>query len=457
MEGVRLAELHDGGFARLLGDTRLSRERAADVGLYVTLCAGALRTSGIAGDSLAQSFFVPGRIEVLGKHTDYAGGRSLLAACERGFTVVVTPRSDRQVSILDVAKTERTRFPLDPDIEPNADWAKYPMTVARRIARNFPDAGVGADIAFMSDLPSAAGMSSSSAFMVATFLALVAVNDLTRYERYREVIRTCEDLAGYLATIENGQDFSILRGDRGVGTHGGSEDHTAMLCARHGHLVQYAFAPVRFERAIPLPTGYRFVIAASGVRAEKTGAARERYNRAAESMRVAAELWRAKTGRTDPTIGAALESDADAANKLAAILSAARVDRFGPRLFLSRFAHFVSESNEIIPAAGDALAREDLAAFGTEVDGSQRLAERLLRNQVPETVHLARSARHLGAVAASAFGAGFGGSVWALVHDAEAANFRVQWQQEYLAAFSQRRPDAAFFQTGAGIPATRLA
>src|SRR6185503_1357560 len=180
-----------------------------------------------------------------------------------------------------------------------------------------------------SDLPAAAGMSSSSAFIIATFFALAGANDLTRSVRYREAMRTSEDLAGYLATIENGQDFGFLRGDRGVGTHGGSEDHTAILCAQPGHLVQYAFAPVRLERAIPLPQGYAFVIGVSGVHAEKTGAARERYNEAAETMRAAAELWRAGTGGSEATIGAVLEGDS-AADKLKAILSAAPSGRFEP-------------------------------------------------------------------------------------------------------------------------------
>src|SRR6185503_9310626 len=139
MEGVRLSELHDG--SRLaLDDTRVPLARAADGGLHVTWCAGALLTSGVPGDSLAQSFFVPGRIEVLGKHTAYAGGRSLLAACERGFAVVAAPRIDRRMSVLDVVSGERASFALDPELEPTAGWANYPMTVARRIARNFPEA-----------------------------------------------------------------------------------------------------------------------------------------------------------------------------------------------------------------------------------------------------------------------------------------------------------------------------
>jgi galactokinase len=48
-------------------------------------CAKALQDCGLGGATAAKAFYVPGRIEVLGKHTDYAGGRSLLAATEKGF------------------------------------------------------------------------------------------------------------------------------------------------------------------------------------------------------------------------------------------------------------------------------------------------------------------------------------------------------------------------------------
>lgn len=458
MEGVRLVELLDvGRVARLAEQASFAAARAAGVCQYVTACAGALRRSDIAGDARALAFFVPGRIEILGKHTDYAGGRSLLAACERGFIVVATPRNDRRMNVLDVVSGESASFAFDADIEPDAGWTNYPMTVARRVARNFPEARVGADIAFLSDLPAAAGMSSSSALIVATFLALAGVNDLTRYDRYREVIRTSEDLAGYLATVENGEDFGVLRGDRGVGTQGGSEDHVAMLCGQAGHVVQYAFAPVRFERTIRLPSGHTFMIGVSGVHAEKTGAARNRYNKAAELMRVAAELWRAETGGSEATVGAVIERGEEATNRLLASLGAAPGGRVGPQALLRRVAHFLHESAGFVPAAGDALQRADLTAFGNQVYFSQRLAEDLLRNQVPETVHLAHSARSLGAVAASAFGAGFGGSVWALVREAEAQSFLMQWLQDYVSAFPPRRADSVFFQTGAGLPATRLA
>lgn len=98
------------------------------------------RTAGDAGATGTQpemTFFVPGRIEVLGKHTDYAGGRSLLAAVDRGIRVTAVARDHAGVTITDRRARERITFPIDPALEIPAGWAAYPMTVARRLARNF--------------------------------------------------------------------------------------------------------------------------------------------------------------------------------------------------------------------------------------------------------------------------------------------------------------------------------
>jgi galactokinase len=74
----------------------------------------------------------------------------------------------------------------------------------------------------------------------------------------------------------------------------------------------------------------------------------------------------------------------------------------------------------------------------------------MLKNQVPETVHLARRARELGATAASAFGAGFGGSVWALVTREGAEEFLRRWRDDYSRHFPQHAARARFFGTTAG-------
>ncbi len=395
------------------------------------------------------AWFVPGRIEVLGKHTDYGGGRSLICAAERGFHVVSAARADRRLSLTDLGRG--TSLVLDTDEpRPEASWATYPLTVLRRLSRNFPELSHGVDVVFESDLPSAAGMSSSSALMVAVLLALVHANRLDETPRWIENLHDRrEDLAAYAATIENGQTFRGFVGESGVGTEGGSEDHTAILCSRPMALAQYAFCPTRHERSVAFPAGLVFAIGVSGVAARKTGQARDDYNRASRLAARVLERWRTDTGREDASLAAALSSSSDAPGRLRALLGS-------DGELLDRFEQFFEESTRLVPAAADELARGDLHGFGRTVARSQQLAEERLRNQVPETVTLARTARAHGAWAASAFGAGFGGSVWALVDQPDARAFLDRWQNAYRTECPAAAPRARFFLTMPGPGVVRL-
>ncbi len=417
--------------------------------------AGSIRTGRWRAP--LRAYFVPGRIEVFGKHTDYAGGMSLVAAADRGFCLVAAPRDDSQVEVLDVARAERVAFELGRDVRPRTGhWANYPMTVARRIARNFPGATRGASIAMESDLAPAAGMSSSSAMIVAVFLALAEVNDLWDRLDLRHDVRDRIDLASYLAAVENGQSFRTLSGDRGVGTFGGSEDHTAILNARSGHLGHFSYCPVRRLREVPMPEGCVFAIGTSGVVAEKTGAAMAAYNRASALAARAAEIWRDATGREERHLAAALATGRDAADQLAGAIRAARLPRQDEEALLARLAHFEIESREVLPAAVKAFADGDVHALGAISDRSQRAAEQYLGNQVPETSRLAALARSCGAPAASAFGAGFGGSVWALVERDEAEGLLARWSESYRSERPRRAAASAFFLTAAGPAAMRI-
>ena len=117
-------------------------------------------------------WFVPGRIEVLGKHTDYAGGRSLLCAVERGFCVTAIPRADDVMRVVDVGNQVEATFRVSEDQAGETRWRTYPATVARRVGAvtsaipgrdeerlsgdGSRGSGLrGADIAFASDLPRA--------------------------------------------------------------------------------------------------------------------------------------------------------------------------------------------------------------------------------------------------------------------------------------------------------------
>ena len=422
----------------------------------IALAAKALRSS-LPADSEARLIWVPGRIEVAGKHTDYAGGRSLVVPTSQGIVMVVVPRSDRRILVVDAIEGSEFEFPLQAQpVAVQKSWHNYFATAACRLAGNFPGLSRGACISFASNLPIAAGLSSSSALIVGTFLALASVNRLMDRRDYRQAIPDLETLAGYLGAVENGYSYGTLTGTGGVGTFGGSEDHTAILCGQPGSLVQYSYSPVRFERAIALPEDFVFTVATSGIKAEKTGSARADYNRLSLQSVEVARLWREVTGSDLPDMGSILVADPDAASKFPDLLEQVEDTAFPKRHLSVRFEHFEQENQIIVPNSGTALAEGEIERFGEWIDRSMHLAESLLGNQVPETSFLAARARQLGAVAASAFGAGFGGAVWALVARDEAETFKYYFKESYLKAFPGHRRSATFFLTDAGPPAKEI-
>lgn len=426
--------------------------------------AATLDAAGVPADG-RRAWCLPGRIEVLGKHVDYAGGRSLLCTVERGIVVVARPRDDRRLVLRDGRRREALELPLDQRARHQVPWAVYPQTVARRLLRNFGSRVQGADLALASDLPSAAGVSSSSALTVGLSLAVAGVSHLPAHPWWKAAIPDRAALAGYLGALENGADYGVLRGERGVGTMGGAQDQTAILCSRPGHLEQFRWAPVRHERSVPWPADHLFVVAVSGVVAAKTGAAKDRYNRASRTAQQLVAAWRARAGGSARTLREAFEEaaggpdPADVPEALRAAAVGAATAEFPAAHLEGRLRQFFDETWRWVPAAGNALeaaagqpagAAAALAAFGDAVAASQRGAEAALENQIPETVTLVRLARELGAVAASAFGAGFGGSVWAMVPRADADRFMARWRARYLEAFRGRARRAQFFPSAPG-------
>ena len=412
-----------------------------------------------------RTWIVPGRIEVLGKHVDYAGGRSLLCTVERGIVVVAAPRTDRKVVLRDARRRESMVVSLDPSPFPSSQaplpWAVYPRTVVRRLQHNFGDRVVGADIALSSNLPSAAGVSSSSALVVGLTLAVSALSDLSTDARWQESLVPRTRLAGYCGAMENGLDFGALAGERGVGTLGGAQDQTAILCCAPGRLDVFGWAPVRHEREVAWPSDHVFVIGVSGVVASKTGAARDRYNRVARTAHHLVHAWNAQGGSASTlcdafTEAAGGEPAAVLPSQLLRVAELAADQEFSAAQLEARLHQFYAETWQHVPDAAEALARRDLSAFAVSVAASQRGAEQALDNQIPETVQLVTLARETGAVAASAFGAGFGGSVWAMIPEVDAERFASRWRDRYLKQFPHVASRVQVFATKPSAPAFEL-
>jgi galactokinase len=394
----------------------------------------------------ARTWWAPGRVELLGKHVDYAGGRSLLSALDRGIAIVARPRQDDRVNLFD-ARTGHTFFgAVAADLEQTPGrWTDYPISVLRRLARDFPGATRGMDAAIASDLPSAAGLSSSSALVIATFLPLQAFNDLEARADW-PCAGARASLAGYLGAVENGRGFGATRPDFGVGTQGGSQDHLAILCSTARSLLQARFLPAAVERQVTFPAEWHLVVASSGIAASKGSAVRDRYNALANEAQGLLAAWQEAH---DPTVVSLLDvlATQPGAEEELRRLVAGHPER--PALE-RRLAQFREETMELVPTAVRAAAGRDMAAFGRVITRSYVLGREALRNQVAATIHLAERAVELGAAGASPFGAGFGGSVYAVVAAGDADAFATAWREDYRQAFPAVAERAEFL---AGAPA----
>jgi galactokinase len=375
--------------------------------------------------------FTPGRIEVFGKHTDYAGGHSLLAAVPRGIALEARKRSDGIVRVGDVMDGQTVN--VDPSSAAPVDYRglqRYVHVVAHRFFLNFPGCDLGTNMAIASDLPRASGMSSSAALVVGVALALVERAGLRERPEWQQHLRTQSDVASYLGCVENGLDFPGLPGSAGVGTNGGSEDHTAIVACRTDHVSLYRFVPVTPLGDTRMPEDWTFVIASSGVQADKAGSVMHLYNRASNAARALLDIWNRRSPLPAPALADALTSTPDAPEKLRRWLEPTADGEFSVDDLDRRLRHFIGETARG-PKAAIAFRDADRAALGELSAESQLDAETLLGNQIPETILMAKLARYLGAIGASSFGAGFGGSVWAAVPRGDATAFGEEWIRAY--------------------------
>ncbi len=404
---------------------------------------------------MIRKYVVPGRVELAGKHVDYGGGRSLTCAVRFAMRAAAKPIDARVLRVRQRGSPDVVSVPLSPDAAPSrVRWSTYVAAVARRVARDFGGAAQrGVEVRLTSGIPPASGLSSSTALTMALLRSVVDVTGVADDPRFIGHAGTPLSFAEYAAAVETGSAHGPFPADGGVGVRGGAQDHVAIACAREGMVGQFSYRPVREEGWAPWPADRVLAIAVSAVRATKTGNARHAYNRASDAVRWLVGAWNAATARSDPTLAAALASSGDAHDRLGRIAAGAAGAAGAPvsaAYLARRLAQFREECQLIVPGIEDALRAGDLACVGRLVDRSQALAEHALENQVPETIHLARSARELGADAASAFGAGFGGAVWAMVPRGGADDFLARWHESYAAAFPARAARSRFMQTTPG-------
>jgi galactokinase len=330
----------------------------------------------------------PGRVNLIGEHIDYAGLPVLPMAVQRQVRVLVRPRADRTVRVAnrDPAFPQRT-FTIAGSIDPFpvGDWGNYIKAAVQHVEQRHGPIG-GFDALVDSALPVAAGLSSSSALVIATALAALA-------ESRRDVPTL--DLAEGLAVAE-----------QYVGTHGGGMDQAISLGARKGAAAKIEFAPLRVTY-VPVPGEWRFVVASSLVAAEKSGAVQAAYNSRRRDVETALALLVSDAARW-PDITSYQEVVALPPAEIDAAISA-----IADATLRRRFRHVVREGVRVLQAE-QAMQRSDMDVFGRLMCASHASLRDDFEVSRAELNVMVDIALEAGAVGARLTGAGFGGCIVAL-------------------------------------------
>jgi galactokinase len=205
-------------------------------------------------------YVVPGRVELVGKHVDYAGGRSLTCAVDLALHIDAETMSEPVLRVDAGPGRGSVVIPLDANAAPtDASWSVYVAAVARRFARDFPHFRRGVSVRIGGDLPEGAGLSSSSALIVALGTALSDANNAADDEQWSRAISNSLARAEYFAAIETGAPYGEFGGEAGVGVRGGAQDPIAIICGEASMMSQFSYLPARLERRVPWPadTAYR--------------------------------------------------------------------------------------------------------------------------------------------------------------------------------------------------------
>ncbi len=323
-----------------------------------------------------QTAYAPGRVELLGNHTDYNEGFVLSAAIDRGVTITGEATGTPLIAL----HSKELGAALEiTEVTPQVDheWANYPLGVWTTFRNaGWPVGGFRASIT--SDLPLGAGLSSSAALEVATAKLLEKLFGF--HLDPLELARLCR-------RAEN--EF--------VGVNCGLLDQVSSVFGKEGHAI---FLDCREEKVEPIrfPAGVSLLITQCGVPHRLSGG---EYNERREQCFDAAKRLGVRTLRDVST---------------AQLLAAPGL----PELSRRRALHVVGE-NERVTAAVAAMRAGDVAAIGALMNQSHESSRRNFENSTPELDTLVAIAQSLpGVHGARLTGGGFGGATVTLVEATQA-------------------------------------
>ena len=350
------------------------------------------------GSEMPEVYTSPGRINLIGEHTDYNGSFVFPGAIDKGMIAAIRFNGTDKISAYAIDLDESAEFGLNEEDLPKAGWAKYIFGVCREIIKRGGTVK-GFDTAFSGDVPLGAGMSSSAALESTYAFALNDLLDLgiDKFE---------------LARIGQATEHNY------VGVKCGIMDQFASIFGKKGNLIrldtksmEYAYFP--FD-----PKGYKLVLLDTVVKHELASSA---YNKRRESCEHAART----IAKRHPEVEFLRDASMEMLHEVKAEISEEDYMR----------AEYVIEETQRVLDVCDALEAGDYETVGQKMFETHHGMSKLYEVSCEELDFLNDLAKKYGVTGSRVMGGGFGGCTINLVKDELYDKFIEGAKKEFKAKF----------------------
>lgn len=340
------------------------------------------------GYSPKQTVFAPGRVNIIGEHTDYNDGFVMPCAINYGMAVSFTPRSDSVWRVYAIDINETDAFDIKKPIPQSEDkWKNYVRGVVKFVQAKCPEFIQGADIAMTSDVPMSSGLSSSAALEIS-------------------IGKTCQVLGNLPLSLSEIALIGQEAENKFVGANCGNMDQLTSALGQKDHLVMIDCRTLDITPT-PVPQGYSIAIINSNVKHDLvTG----EYNSRRQECEKAAEFFGVKALRD-----VSPEQFIERAAELQEL----------DELAYKRAKHVISENNRVLEAV-EALKAGDMQKLGVLMADSHDSMRDDFEITIPEIDYLVELAQvAIGKNGGARMtGGGFGGCIVCLVPNEKVDDLR---------------------------------
>lgn len=335
-------------------------------------------------------FFAPGRVNLIGEHTDYNGGYVFPAALTIGTYMAVRERADQEFHLRSANFKGDIHFSLQSlHYDREDDWGNYPKGVIRELLC-YSQTIKGADIFYYGNLPNGAGLSSSASIGMVTAFGLASMNDIDL--SMKELAYLCKRMENHF-----------------IGVNSGLMDQVAVGFGKKDHAVFMNCKTTEIEQVLLQLPGYKLVITNTNKRRDLADSKyNERCKECEEGLKAIQSFFPDKEVLGDLTL--------------------AEFEKVESAIFDSvvcrRIRHVVSENNRVLQTV-KALERGDLLAVGREMIASHvslRDDYEVTGKELDALFEIQNSID--GCIGSRMTGAGFGGCTVSIVKEEEIEKFK---------------------------------